>query len=183
AAWWPYAAAAAVLALLALTTTSLWDTTRPPPGGGGAAAPQMPPPFAAAPARNAEPSQPVAAEAAARLPAVAAATEAKLTLHDLLARPELDTHIDDAIGQLLTLWGATYDSARGEPCVQATEQGLRCSFQTRATLGELRRINWPTIVSLTADDGAEYPLLLASLGYDDAEAIVRGATFKVPLGE
>ena len=32
--------------------------------------------------------------------------------------------------------------------LQAQEHGLRCLFQRRGTLGELRRINWPTILSL-----------------------------------
>ena len=53
-----------------------------------------------------------------------------------------------AIGELLSLWGAHYDAARGEPCAQAEEQGLRCLFQRRGSLSELRRVNWPAILSL-----------------------------------
>ena len=73
---------------------------------------------------------------------------APTTLEALLADPQFALATDDAIAELLALWGAPYDAARGEPCAQAQEQGLRCLFQRRGTLGELRRVNWPTILSL-----------------------------------
>ena len=95
---------------------------------------------------------------------------APVTLQSLLADPAFVVGTDDAIGELLALWGAHYDAARGEPCVQAQEQGLRCLFQRRGTLGELRRVNWPTILSLVTADGAEHPVVVAALGYDHVQA-------------
>ena len=83
--------------------------------------------------------------------------------------PNLRVTTDDAIGELLALWGAHYDPARGEPCVQAQEQGLRCLFQRRGTFGELRRVNWPTILSLVTADGADHPVVVSALGYDHAQ--------------
>ncbi len=90
---------------------------------------------------------------------------------------------DEAIGELLSLWGAHYDAARGEPCVQAQEQGLRCLFQRRGTLGELRRVNWPTILSLVTTDGADHSVVVSALGYDHVQLAANGNTFKLPLAE
>jgi len=82
---------------------------------------------------------------------------------------------------LLTLWGAEYDAARREPCKQAAEQGLRCLLQSRGSLGELKRVNWPTIVSLVADDGAEHPVVITALRHDTAELVAHGKTFELSL--
>jgi general secretion pathway protein A len=104
-------------------------------------------------------------------------------LQSLLADPAFIVGTDAAIGELLTLWGAPYDSARGEPCVQAQEQGLRCLFQRRGTLGELRRVNWPTILSLVTGDGAEHSVVVASIGYDRAQIVANGHHYELPLAE
>jgi general secretion pathway protein A len=117
---------------------------------------------------------PVAAEPAAPPPA---------TLQSLLADPGFAIATDAAIGELLALWGARYDASRGEPCTQALEQGLRCLFQRRGTLGELRRVNWPTILSLVTADGMEHPAVVASLGYDHARMVANGNTYELPLAE
>jgi general secretion pathway protein A len=106
-----------------------------------------------------------------------------LTLPSLLADPQFVVSTEQAIGELLALWGAHYDAARGEPCVQAQEQGLLCLFQRRGSLGELRRVNWPTILSLVTADGAEHPVVIAALGYDHAELTANGKSFKLPLVE
>jgi general secretion pathway protein A len=112
-----------------------------------------------------------------------AAAPPPVTLQSLLADPDFRVTTDAAIGELLALWHAQYDAARGEPCVQALEQGLRCLFQRRGTLGELRRVNWPTILSLVTADGAEHPVLVASLGYDHAQVLANGNTYELPLAE
>jgi general secretion pathway protein A len=111
------------------------------------------------------------------------AAPAPVTLQALLADPAFVVGTDSAIGELLALWGARYDAARGEPCVQAQEQGLRCLFQRRGTLGELRRVNLPTILSLVTADGVEHPVVVASLGYDRAELHANGVTFDLSLAE
>jgi general secretion pathway protein A len=106
-----------------------------------------------------------------------------VTLQSLLEDPAFIVGTDAAIGELLALWGARYDAARGEPCVQAQEQGLRCLFQRRGTLGELRRVNWPTILSLVTADGVEHPVVVAALGYDHARITANGETYELPLAE
>jgi peptidoglycan hydrolase-like protein with peptidoglycan-binding domain len=105
------------------------------------------------------------------------------TLAELSADPLFTLRTDEAIAELLALWGAPYDAAGGEPCVQAQEHGLRCVFQRRGTLGELRRVNWPTILSLVAADGTEHSVVVAELGYDRARLVAHGSTFELPLAE
>ncbi|HUQ53527.1 MAG TPA: peptidoglycan-binding domain-containing protein, partial [Gammaproteobacteria bacterium] len=106
-----------------------------------------------------------------------------VTLQSLLADPAFAIDTDTAIGELLALWGAHYDAARGEPCTQAQEHELRCVFQRRGTLGELRRVNWPTILSLVTADGVEHPVVVSSLGYDHARLVAHGKVYELPLAE
>jgi len=76
-----------------------------------------------------------------------------------------------------------YDAARGHPCTQAEEQGLRCSYQRRGTLSELRRVDWPAVLSLITEGGVEHPAAIAALGYDHAVVAANGTTFDLPLAE
>jgi general secretion pathway protein A len=146
--------------------------------------------MSAVPASSATPTTSLSVEtaddpAAAPVPAAAdpLAAPAPVTLQSLLADPAFNVSTDAAIGELLALWGASYDTARAEPCTQAHEQGLRCLFQRRGTLGELRRVNWPTILSLVTADGVEHPVVVASLGYDHAGIVANGNSYELPLAE
>ena len=100
-----------------------------------------------------------------------------------MAEPGFSLTADEAIGTLLTLWGAGYDPARSEPCKQALEQGLRCVLQNRGSLGELKRVNWPTIVSLVTEDGARHPVVIAALHRDTAQLVAHGKMFELSLAE
>jgi general secretion pathway protein A len=189
--WWPVTTATAGVAAIAFGVTNLGN---PPPG-----APHAPEPFlSAAPAQGSAPvvdlpletlAAPVEATSdshgadSGAPPTAVAAERPPLTLPSLLADPQFVVSTEQAIGELLALWGAHYDAARGEPCVQAQEQGLLCLFQRRGSLGELRRVNWPTILSLVTADGAEHPVVIAALGYDHAELTANGKSFKLPLVE
>jgi general secretion pathway protein A len=140
--------------------------------------------MSAAPAQSTTPAVDVNVEAPALTTAAPAESpDEPVTLASLLADPEFSLETDDAIGELLALWDAHYDPARGEPCAQAQEQGLRCLFQRRGTLGELRRVNWPTILSLVTADGVEQPVVVTSLGYDHAKLAANGSRFELPIAE
>ena len=188
--WWSIAAAAAGLAVFAIATTNLWRPASEPAIAPlpAAAAPGV----AAAPVIAAVPdrqglgaSVATAAEALVAAPSgeVVAPSTAPLALGELLADGGFHVDTDEAIGELLLLWGGYYDAERGEACQQAEEQGLRCFFQGRGTLSELRRVNWPTVVSLVAEDGSEHPAMLASLDHEHASVVANGKTFELPLGE
>ena len=108
--------------------------------------------------------------------------QARMTLDDLLGAANSTRDFSDAtIGELLTLWGATYDARRGDACQQAAEQGLRCLMQEKGSLGELRRVNWPAILWLTDAHGKAGEILITSLGYDDARVVANGRTREIPL--
>ncbi len=191
-AWWPFTATAATLGILAAATTNLWwhpgeespsseIATSSPATAAIAGMPAPPRPVDESieevrivTSEATEPTAPV--DEPIDLPS-------RATFEELLRQSAFIVSTDDAIGELLALWGGDYDAARGEPCVQAEEQGLRCLFQSRGTLGELRRVNWPAIVSLVGEDGVAHPVVLASLGYDEADVIAHGQTFKLPLAE
>jgi general secretion pathway protein A len=182
--WWPIATTTAGVAAVLFGITNLGEAPRAP-----AAAPES---FLAAPAPppRAElavdsPAGDSAAAAAAAPPSAAAnePTPAPTTLEALLADPRFALTTDGAVAELLTIWAAPYDPARGEPCIQAQERGLRCLYQRRGTLGELRRVNWPTILSLVTRDGIEHPVVVTGLGYDHARLVANGKTFELPLAE
>jgi general secretion pathway protein A len=146
--------------------------------------------MSAVPAPSAAPTTSLSVESAGELITAPATSVAEIpaaptpvTLQSLLADPAFVVGTDSAIGELLVLWGAHYDAARGEPCAQAQEQGLRCLFQRRGSLSELRRVNWPAILSLVTADGAEHPVVLAALGYDHAVVVANGDTYELPLAE
>jgi len=184
-AWWWAASAAAGVALFAFATTNLWR----PPAEPTQATSENASPIAATPAvTSPSPELVVAAATAATERPTAPAAETPVppeptTLRELLAEPGFALTADEAIGTLLTLWGAQYDAARREPCRQAAEQGLRCLAQSRGSLGELKRVNWPTIVSLVTEDGARHPVVIAALQHDAAQVVAHGETFELSLAE
>ena len=185
--WWPVATAAVGVTAVVFGITNLGQRplvpTRAPvepfmsavpaPTASSTSSTELP---AATPAKTEAEAPPPTTIAADPPPATA-------TLPSLLADPKFAVTTDEAIGELLSLWGAHYDTARGEPCVQAQEQGLRCLFQRRGTFGELRRVNWPTILSLVTADGADHAVVVSALGYDHVQLAANGNNFELPLAE
>ncbi len=79
-----------------------------------------------------------------------------------------------AFARLFALWGAHYDPARGDPCAQAAAQKLRCLTEPHGSIGELRTLNRPAILTLRDTAGAEHRVLLSGLGYADARLWIGG---------
>jgi general secretion pathway protein A len=90
---------------------------------------------------------------------------------------------EHAVGTLLSLWGGRYDAGRGDACAQAVQHGLQCLNIQRGTLSELRRLNWPAILTLVDDHGMQRDVVVASLDANAAEVIANGKTFALPLVE
>jgi general secretion pathway protein A len=195
--WWPAVTATAGIAAVVFGVTNLGEAPAPaasPADGAsflaaspapttGATLPQAPPPPAANDTVSPVDADTGTRDASGTLGAETSPAAPTVTLESLLADPQFAVPTDDAIAALLALWGATYDAARGEPCAQAQEQGLRCSFQRRGTLGELRRVNWPAVLSLVTAGAAEHPVVVAGLGYDHAELVAGGRELALPLAE
>jgi general secretion pathway protein A len=53
----------------------------------------------------------------------------------------------------------------------------------RGTLSELRRLNWPAILTLVDDHGMQRDVVVASLDASAADVIANGRTFELPLVE
>jgi general secretion pathway protein A len=186
--WWPVVTTTGGIAALVFGITNLNETPQPPPPANeqflsATAVPETSTPSVALPP-PAAPANPVASVARERAESDAAPAAARVSaLQALRDDASFRLAADDAIGELLGLWGARYERDRGEPCAQAEEQGLKCYYQRRGTLGELRRVGWPAVLSLVGENGTEQPVVLAALGYDHAALVANGKTLELPLAE
>ncbi|HUL83783.1 MAG TPA: peptidoglycan-binding protein, partial [Gammaproteobacteria bacterium] len=78
---------------------------------------------------------------------------------------------------------AGYEPGHGDACDQAAREGLQCLTQQDGSLGELRRLNWPALVTLVDESGAAHPVVIASLNRSAAQVVANGKTFELPLAE
>jgi general secretion pathway protein A len=183
--WWPAAAIAAGLAAFVLATTNLWQTPgQPLPTPATTSLPATVAAAAGAPAQRSDaPNEISVADAATPAPVSAPESSAPLTLAALSAEPGFMMDRDQAVAELLALWGGTYERERGDACDQAAREGLQCLVQQNGSLGELRRLNWPAIVTLIDENGAPHFVVIASLDHSAAHVLANGKTFDLPLAE
>jgi general secretion pathway protein A len=164
--WWPWAAAATGIAAFALTTATQYDARDTDLR---LAAADLPPRATelALPATDSAPTDSVARIAAgADLDRL---TQAPLRrLETLMAEGGFPTDGASATRELFRRWNATYDPNRGTICAQAESQRLQCLYLSRGSLGELRRLNLPAILTLTDASGGEHQVLLSGLAYGEA---------------
>jgi general secretion pathway protein A len=185
--WWPAAAIPVALAAFVLATTNLWQPVgqQPLPVAAATALPATVAAAAGAPAqRTEEPNEITVSEATTAAP-TSSAPEAPepVTLAAVSAEPGFVMDRDQAVAELLGLWGGSYDRERGDACDQAAREGLQCLVQQNGSLGELRRLNWPAIVTLIDENGAAHFVVIASLDQSAAHMLANGKTFDLPLAE
>jgi general secretion pathway protein A len=178
--WWPAVGLGTGLAAFALATTNLWRTSEQRAELASATA--LAPVAAAvgAPGNRGDGQEEITVAAAE---APADSSPAAATLAALAADPDFQTDREHAVGDLLALWGGTYEPGRGDACEQAAREGLQCLTQQNGSLGELRRLNWPAIVTLVDESGAAHPVVIASLDRNSAQVIANGKTFELSLAE
>ena len=167
--WGTAAAVAAAVALVAVGLVSLWSARKPAAETAQASAP------AATPSAEAAAPPPVQA-AAATVPASAP----EVSLDELLARHANDTTTEAALAKLFSLWGVTYDAAKGRGCDQAARQDLECLFQ-KGSWAQLRTLNRPAILTLTDDVGRTHQVVLSSLSDESATFEFGGESRQVPI--
>jgi general secretion pathway protein A len=170
--WWPALAAAVLAAALGLTTL---DLRLAGDDEAGENYPSVASTDAARPA-PARAEEPPAVESSAVSPQPA-------SLADLLTQPDLPTDMPTAAHALFALWQADYRPERGTACSQAAAQHLQCLFLAGGSLGELRRINRPSILTLTDANGKTRHVVLSSLGYDRAELTIGDDVYPVAIAE
>jgi len=193
---WPWAVAAAGIAAIAVGTWGLFaDAGRgeagpPPVPATTAAARPAPEPglvqgtarttFGGRPARtaaeDAPPPRPAAADAAS-------AASDPVPLDELLADPAFATDTDSAFAALFELWDARFDRAQGAPCDQAARQGLRCLFRPEGSIGALRQLNRPAILTLVDGRGEMHHVVITGLGPREASIASAGGTASIDLSE
>ena len=182
--WWPAAAIAAGLAAFVLATTNLWRTPGQPVAAPSANALSAPVAAAAgtpSAQRSDTPIEITVAEAST--PAPSPESPQPATLASLSAEPRFMMDRDQAVAELLALWGGTYERDRGDACDQAAREGLQCLVQQNGSLGELRRLNWPAIVTLIDENGAAHFVVIASLDQGAAHVLANGKSYDLPLPE
>jgi general secretion pathway protein A len=166
APWVRWLAAAGGAAGAALLGIAIWHSVRSP-GPQPAAAP------------------PAAAAVTPALPAEPPASTAEPPVQDLstlLALSADQTTTDAAFTELLSLWGAAYQSGAGRPCDQVADQGLQCVAQI-GTFAQLKLINRPAILSLTDASTAEHQVVLVTLDGERARIKLGEAIHEISLAE
>ena len=178
--FWPWSVAAAGAAAVVFGSVELWRDLREasPAADVYAAAVSDSPPAGTvgeAPATTAS----EASDDAASEPAAPARTQ----LADLLGEPGFATDTDSAFAELFRTWGANYDPLRGEPCEQARSQQLACLFRDQGSIGQLRMLNRPAILTLVDLEGEAHDVLMTGLGYSEARLSAGNREATVDLSE
>jgi general secretion pathway protein A len=182
---WPWAAAAAGAAAIALGAMGVYGGWLGARGSGElppAAEVSRPAPAEtlAAPANRAEA---ILAAAPLRNEVAAMATSPSPRLEHLLTDPAFTTDTDSAFVALFELWGARYQRGRGDPCLQAAEQRLRCLFRPQGSIGGLRNLNRPAILTLVDAAGKAHDIVVAKLGYADVKVVAGERSAEVELSD
>jgi general secretion pathway protein A len=184
---WPWVAAATGIIALAVATSIEHD---PPVTD--------PLPLLAAPTESAlaEPAALEEAVAAAEIPADVSAPEVSplgatategyepeglTALAALFADDGFATDATTVLHELFGLWHATYDPAGGVPCAQAVDQQLQCLTLDHGSIGELRKINRPAMLTLVDDAGQSRFVVVTKLDYDGATLTSQGKTAYVDI--
>lgn len=105
------------------------------------------------------------------------------SLRDILSELDPTASSDAALTRLFALWDGRYDPRRGNACLQAREQNLRCMSGMHGSIGELRTIDRPAILTVRDASGTEHEVVLAALGYDDAQLVVGDEQLRIRVSE
>lgn len=103
-------------------------------------------------------------------------------LASLLADDGFATDATTGLHELFGLWHATYDPAGGVPCAQAVDQQLQCLTLDHGSVGELRKINRPAMLTLVDDAGESRFVVVTQLDYDGATLTSQGKTAYIDIG-
>lgn len=139
--------------------------TQTPPSAGAAVTP---------------PANPVVAVPASPPPAAPAPAQSSFV--DTLNNAQTRADLDSAMEALLKLWSKNYRSAKGiTPCERAQDAGLTC-YRGKSSLAQLRRLDYPVILKLMNNSGAERYVVLTGSGPTDATVELQNETFSLARG-
>jgi general secretion pathway protein A len=185
---WPWAAIAAGLVALVLATGLYRDS---PPTEVATASVAAPAASVDTPPRDNE-----ALTAALEAPVEETATDtgtlaARLDpepdvasgLAALLADEALETDATSGLRELFALWHAIYDPAGGVPCAQAMDQRLQCLTLSHGSVGELRKVNRPAMLTLVDDAGQSRYVVVIQLDFEAATLTFEGRSARIGIAE
>ena len=184
---WPWVAVATSIVALAIATGIQRDppptelaTLRPAPEVTGV---------------SAEPAQ-SAAVAAPEIPVeggttdVSAAREPEASevdvpapLAELLAEENFRTDTTSALRELFASWHATYDPEGSEVCAQAAAQHLQCLTLSHGSVGELRKVNRPAMLTLVDDASRSRYVVVTQLDYEAATLTFQGLSKRIGIAD
>jgi len=102
---------------------------------------------------------------------------------DTLNNAQTRADLDSAMEMLFKRWSKNYRSAKGiAPCERAQDAGLTC-YRGKSSLAQLRRLDYPVILKLMNNSGAERYVVLASSTVDRAAVELQHETFTLAPGE
>jgi general secretion pathway protein A len=109
--------------------------------------------------------------------------EKPAALAALLADSSFASDATTVLHELFGLWQAEYDPAAGAPCAQALEQHLQCLTLGHGSIGELRKINRPAMLTLVDDARESRFVLVTQLDYEGATLTSQGKTAHIGIAE
>jgi len=124
---------------------------------------------------------PTSAEAAETTATPAVSSVPRRRLATLLVDAAFPTDSISATRALFQLWNATYEPSRGTACSQAVMQDLQCLFLSRGSLGELRTLNRPSILTLVDANGDKHQVVVSRLDYDTADLATENGSERVDI--
>jgi general secretion pathway protein A len=180
--WWPWAVATAGVAAFAMTTVTYYDAENTNDPQFAKTALRGSDALAATDAASQTGIDPPSAQPDVDSGAGEPVFESRL-LASLLGSPDFPTDPITATRELFRLWNANYDPNRGTACTQAESQQLKCLFLSRGSLGELRRLNRPVILTLTDTHGDRHQVVLTGLDYSGAVLSVGDRRERIDIAE
>jgi general secretion pathway protein A len=109
--------------------------------------------------------------------------ERPTALAALLADSSFATDATTVLRELFGLWQATYDPTAGVPCAQALDQHLQCLTLDHGSIGELRKINRPAMLTLVDETRQSRFVLVTQLDYEGATLTSQGKTAHIGIAE
>ena len=174
------AAGAAALAVVAVFAWlgARWSAAPP---AGQLATPAQAAPEAGAPAVAPLPAPPPVAQPAADVPP-AAGPVTPPALPDLLSALGSETGTDSALATLFALWDVPFEPGAVRACEQAEDYNLHCLYQ-RGSLGQVRNLDRPVILTLRDAEAEPHQVVLAALDGEIATLQVGDRQYPVSAPE
>jgi general secretion pathway protein A len=104
-------------------------------------------------------------------------------LATLLGDDTFATDTTSALRELFALWQATYEPTGDTACAQALTQRLQCLTLSHGSVGELRKVNRPAMLTLVDDTARSRHVVVTELDYEGATLTSQGRSEHIGIAE